>query len=166
MPIKMVAVLLIILTVSCFGPALIETACADQLSEVARNWEDIIIQGRPSQLEQEQVPTQEDIAIDILREKGKTEYTMLQEKHRIWLLIAIVVSTPILLIIILFCLKNAPDCSGESLVNAIGLVLVVEGTMFIAVAAATTEQLTAPIGILGAIAGYLFGSAKRKAEES
>jgi len=50
-------------------------------------------------------------------------------------------------------------------VNAIGLVLVIEGTMFITVSALTSEQLTAPIGILGAIAGYLFGSAKRKAAE-
>jgi hypothetical protein len=81
------------------------------------------------------------------------------------LLKVIVVSTPILLALVLFFLKKAPDCSGESLVHAIGLVLVIEGTMFIAVSAITTEQLTAPIGILGAIAGYLFGSAKRKATE-
>jgi hypothetical protein len=78
------------------------------------------------------------------------------------LLLAIVVSTPILLVLALFFLKKTPDCTGESLVSAVGLVLVVEGTMFIAVSAITTEQLTAPIGILGAIAGYLFGSAKRR----
>jgi len=51
------------------------------------------------------------------------------------------------------------------LIHAIGLVLVIEETMFIAVSAITTEQLIAPIGILGAIAGYLFGSAKSKATE-
>lgn len=33
--------------------------------------------------------------------------------------------------------------------NAVGFILVIEGTMFIGVSALTTEQLTAPIGLLG-----------------
>lgn len=103
-------------------------------------------------------------SVEQLQEKT-AEYRMLQERHRMILLIAIMVSTPVLLAMVLFCLKNSPQCAEESIVNAIGLVLVIEGTMFIAVSAATTEQLTAPIGILGAIAGYLFGSARRKAAE-
>jgi len=51
------------------------------------------------------------------------------------------------------------------MVSAVGLVLVIEGTMFVGVSAQTNEQLTAPICILGAIAGYLFGAAKRRAAE-
>ena len=93
------------------------------------------------------------------------EYRLLQERNRMTLLIAIIISTPILLIIVLFCLKNSPRCSEESLVSSVGLVLVIEGTMFVGVSAQTNEQLTAPIGILGAIAGYLFGAAKRRASE-
>ncbi len=77
----------------------------------------------------------------------------------------IVVSTPLMLALVLFCLKKIPNCSSESLVNAVGLILVIEGTIFMAVSALTTEQLTAPIGLLGAVAGYLFGSARRRSEQ-
>ncbi|MCF6188644.1 MAG: hypothetical protein L3J49_14370 [Desulfobulbaceae bacterium] len=155
---------LIILTVSGLSLAFVQTASTEQLSEAARKWDQKIIRNSPSRVEQQHLPSQKDVENAVLLARD-ADYRMLQEKHRLWLLIAIVVSTPILLIIILFCMKKAPDCSGESLVNAVGLVLVIEGTMFIAVSAVTTEQLTAPIGILGAIAGYLFGSAKRKATE-
>lgn len=124
-----------------------------------------IIQGSPSNLGTTAGQGQEAGLAEPLLQERTAEYRMLQERHRMILLIAIMVSIPILLAIVLFCLKNAPQCTEESLVNAIGLVLVIEGTMFIAVSAATTEQLTAPIGILGAIAGYLFGSAKRRASE-
>lgn len=123
-----------------------------------------IIQGSPSHLDSAARDASGDGSGQPLTERT-AEYRMLQERHRMILLIAIMVSTPILLAMVLFCLKNSPQCSEESFVSAIGLVLVIAGTMFIAVSAATTEQLTAPIGILGAIAGYLFGSARRRAAE-
>ncbi len=153
-----------ILAVSGSSLVFIQSASTEQLSKAVRKWDQIIVQNSPSKVEQQHLPSQKDVESEILLARD-ADYRMLQEKHRLWLLVAIVVSTPILLIIILFCMKKAPGCSGESLVNAVGLVLVIEGTMFIAVSAVTTEQLTAPIGILGAIAGYLFGSAKRKATE-
>ncbi len=154
----------IILAVSGSGLVFVQTASTEQLSGPARKWDQRIIQNSPSKVEQQHLPSQKNVENEVLLARD-ADYRMLQEKHRLWLLVAIVISTPILLIIILFCMKKAPDCSGESLVNAVGLVLVIEGTMFIAVSAVTTEQLTAPIGILGAIAGYLFGSAKRRATE-
>lgn len=109
-------------------------------------------------------PSKSDSGANLLEEK-LVEYRILQERNRMNLLIAIIISTPILLVIVLFCLKNSPRCSEESMVSSVGLVLVIEGTMFIGVSAQTNEQLTAPIGILGAIAGYLFGAAKRRAAE-
>ncbi|MBU0945701.1 MAG: hypothetical protein KJ804_05250 [Proteobacteria bacterium] len=157
--------MLLSLAVFCSSRVFVETICAEQLSADSAYWEDEIKQGSPARLEENNLPSQEDLEHEMLLRKD-VEYRMLQEKHRLRLLVAIVVSTPILLVIILFCLKNAPNCSGESLVNAVGLVLVIEGTMFIAVSAVTTEQLTALIGILGAIAGYLFGSVKRRTTES
>lgn len=166
MDVNTVAFMFLLVAISfCFQSLPVATVFAEQLSETGQYWENIILEGRPSLQEKEQEPIKEEYNIEYLREKSKAEYTFLKEKHRMWLLIDIVVSTPILLAIVLFCLKNKPNCSAENLVNAVGLVLVVEGTMFIAVSAATTEQLTAPIGILGAIAGYLFGSAKRRATE-
>lgn len=152
------------LAVSCFSLTFTATALSDQLSEAARNWDEKIGASIPSKLEKDHLPSQVDTENDLLLERH-ADYTMLREKNRLWLLIVITVSTPILLAIVLLCLKKVPECSGESLVNAIGLVMVIEGTIFITVAAATTEQLTAPIGILGAIAGYLFGSAKRRTAE-
>mgnify|MGYP001296026405 CR=1 FL=1 len=124
-----------------------------------------IIQGSPSKMESSIVTTMESATAENVFLQKNADYRMLQERNRITLLITIMISTPIILGIVLYCLKNSSQCSEESLVNAIGLVLVIEGTIFIAVSAATTEQLTAPIGILGAIAGYLFGSAKRRAME-
>jgi hypothetical protein len=138
---------------------------ADQASDRITRLADEIRQNSPSNLGLEQMPGQEDMEKDDILLKKNVEFLMLQEKHRIYLLLAIVISTVILMAMVLFCLKNTSQCSEESIVNAIGLVLVIEGTMFIAVSALTTEQLTAPIGILGAIAGYLFGSAKRRVAE-
>ena len=127
--------------------------------------EDIIL-GAPSQQLAATLPSQEEVALDIAFYAKDAEFRMLQERHRMWLLGGIVISTPVMLALVLFCLKKVPNCSSESLVNAVGLILVIEGTMFIGVSALTTEQLTAPIGLLGAIAGYLFGSARRKSEQT
>ncbi|HHL33360.1 MAG TPA: hypothetical protein ENJ30_03245 [Desulfobulbaceae bacterium] len=137
---------------------------AGALPNLVRKWDKRIINNAPTKEAMNNPPAQALSGNDKLLEK-KGELILLQERHRMFLLLAIVVSTPIILALVLFFLKKAPNSSGDSLIHAIGLVLVIEGTMFIAVSAITTEQLTAPIGILGAIAGYLFGSAKRKATE-
>ncbi len=137
---------------------------ADSMPSLLQQWEKRIEKNSPSKEAGKSAGNEILVSNAKLLEK-QADLILLQEKHRMQLLLAIVVSTPILLALALFFLKKTPDCSGENLVNAVGLVLVVEGTMFIAVSAITTEQLTAPIGILGAIAGYLFGSAKRRAME-
>ena len=157
-------ILLIILTTFCSGFILVKTGFTEQLSQEGRSLLEKIEMMSPSQMEEEYLPNPEITTNDILLEKN-ADLIILQEKNRMWLLIGIICSTPIILGMVLFCLKTLDHCAEESLVNAIGLVLVIEGTMFIAVSAVTSEQLTAPIGILGAIAGYLFGSAKRKATE-
>jgi hypothetical protein len=151
----------IILTVFCISLAVPVKGQADSLPGLLQQWEKRIENNSPSKSAGKS--SEDEIATSnakLLEKQG--DLLLLQEKHRMQLLLAIVVSTPILLVLALFFLKKTPDCTGESLVSAVGLVLVVEGTMFIAVSAITTEQLTAPIGILGAIAGYLFGAAKRR----
>lgn len=47
------------------------------------------------------------------------------------------------------------------MVNASGLVLVVYATVLVVMIGKTDQQLMAAIGILGAIAGYLFGTATK-----
>lgn len=60
--------------------------------------------------------------------------------------------------------RKTSQCSGGDIIHASGLVLIIFGTLFLVVIVEVDEQLTASIGILGAIAGYLFG--RRTAAES
>jgi len=66
------------------------------------------------------------------------------------------------LIIITVLMKITPDHQANDLITIIGLVSVVFGTILLVLVVDTTEGLTAPMGILGAIAGYLFGAAQKK----
>lgn len=61
------------------------------------------------------------------------------------------------LIIVLSFLKTKTH-SAKDIVNATGLTLIIFGTIILVMVVNTSEQLTAAIGILGAIAGYLFRS--------
>lgn len=51
--------------------------------------------------------------------------------------------------------------SADDIVHASGLVLLIFGTIVLVVMVDADQQLTAAMGILGAIAGYLFGSLRR-----
>lgn len=65
------------------------------------------------------------------------------------------------LIIITILMKITPH-QAKDLITIIGLVSVIFGTILLVLVVDTTEALTAPMGILGAIAGYLFGTAQKK----
>ena len=65
------------------------------------------------------------------------------------------------LIVIIFLMKITPH-QAKDLVTIIGLVTVIYGLIMLVLVVDTTEALTAPMGILGAIAGYLFGTAQKK----
>ena len=49
------------------------------------------------------------------------------------------------------------EATPETMVNGSGLVLVIFATVLVVILAKVDQQLTAATGILGAIAGYLFG---------
>jgi hypothetical protein len=93
------------------------------------------------------------------------EYRMTQEENRLYecgvLSIALVAS---LLIILRFIVKT-PGYSAVHIVNASALVFIIFGTIFLVILADAEAQLTASMGILGAIAGYLFGTMRREGEE-
>ena len=65
------------------------------------------------------------------------------------------------LLIITFLMRITPH-EPKDIVTIVGLVSVIFGTILLVLVVDTTETLTAPMGILGAIAGYLFGSVQRK----
>ncbi len=66
------------------------------------------------------------------------------------------------LVIITVLMKITPDHQAKDIVTVIGLVSVIFASILLVLVVDTTDALTAPMGILGAIAGYLFGSAQRK----
>lgn len=53
-----------------------------------------------------------------------------------------------------------------TIVNGSGMVLVIYATVMVVIIAKAEQQLTAAIGILGAIVGYLFGSTAKAQGES
>ena len=68
-----------------------------------------------------------------------------------------------LIIIIVFMWDKKHQ--SKDIVTMIGMVSVIFGAILLVLMVGGTDQLTAPMGILGAIAGYLFGASK-KTEES
>lgn len=60
----------------------------------------------------------------------------------------------LLFVLAIMCWRQAP---AETLVSGSGLVLVIFATVLVIILAKVDQQLTAATGILGAIAGYLFG---------
>jgi hypothetical protein len=92
------------------------------------------------------------------------EFRATQEQNRFYLLIVLLIVMPLSLLLVLWFIKKSEDYTERSVINASGLVLVIQATTFVVIASPTTEQLTAAIGVLGAIAGYLFGSARTSHE--
>lgn len=86
-----------------------------------------------------------------------------EEANRLVLAIVVTGATAISLLFLLLTLYKR-QASPEAMVAGSGLVLVIFSTVLIVILAKTDQQLTAPIGILGAIAGYLFGKSAKGTE--
>src|SRR5712691_2366139 len=96
--------------------------------------------------------TADQLAVDV----RKHEKTMAFYEIVVISLIAL-----ISLVSVLGFLVRSPKHSASDLVHATGLIFIVYGTVFLSMTASTDQQLTAPMGILGAVAGYLFGQLKK-----
>jgi hypothetical protein len=140
---------------SCLALFLILVATAAFGSDGVSNSDSIAYDNRPSA----QVSSSPSDQAGFTAEQ---RFKWLQEEHRQTQLMWLVIAMTVALVIVLFFQKANPQHTAESLVNSTGLVLVVFGTLYISECAITTEQLTAPMGILGAIAGYIFGSAQKR----
>lgn len=88
-------------------------------------------------------------------------YKIEEEISRRTLILALIAAGIVSLVIVLGFLKLIGTNEASTMVNASGLVLVVYATVLVVMIAKAEQQLTAAIGILGAIAGYLFGTATR-----
>lgn len=88
------------------------------------------------------------------------------ESNRSLLMHSLIIAAVVSLVVVLGFVTYIGPKGPDSLVTASGLVLVIYSTMIVVVFARSSEQLTAPIGVLGAIAGYLFGKATKGSNNS
>ena len=102
--------------------------------------------------------------------KGSTEengdysrYRMQDSTNNLILALSVMGTGLLSLFLVLWYLKSR-DALPETMVNGSGLVLVVFATLLVMILAKADQQLTAATGILGAIAGYLFGKAVKGPE--
>jgi hypothetical protein len=89
-----------------------------------------------------------------------SRYRMAEESNRLILALSVMGAGVLSLFIVLAYLRSI-GAAPESVVTGSGLVLVVFATVLIVILVKRDEQLTAATGILGAIAGYLFGKAAK-----
>lgn len=118
-----------------------------------------------SGIEQQDKPPQslpgEKTSIAVNADQLTHEFNMTQEKYKLYECILLAAFALISLIIVLKSLCNKPNCDAAHMVNASGLVFIIFGTLFLVLLADVDEQLNAGVGILGAVAGYLFGTMRR-----
>ena len=100
------------------------------------------------------------VATPELQTDNSIQLAVIQNAYHYVVIIAVLYIFSLIVITIL--IMNTPKHHARDIVTTIGLVTVIFGAILLAMVVDTDQALTAPMGILGAIAGYLFGSAQRK----
>ncbi len=95
----------------------------------------------------------------------KSKQTLERIENEFWYVIVLACLSVISLLIVLHYLKLRQDAAPRDFVSAAGLSMIIFGTIILVLIVDTSEQLTAAIGILGAIAGYLFRTAQEGSRE-
>ncbi len=94
------------------------------------------------------------------------QYTLEKINNEFWYVIVLACLSVVSILIVLYFLKMRTDSTSSDIVHAAGLPLIVFGTIILVLIVDTSEQLTAAIGIMGAIAGYLFRSVQETGKGS
>jgi hypothetical protein len=129
--------------------------CADKSLEMIAPPYDQVLQDSPKDISSERhgVAT----PLDHLEQ----EYRMTLERNKLILFGLLSGTTIISLITVLLFIRNAHGAnsapSTEEMLSVSGLILIIFATVFLVLGADTQEQLSPPFGLLGAIAGYIFG---------
>lgn len=87
---------------------------------------------------------------------------MMEAQHRLYECIVLSVAMIASLWIVLRVIVTKKDYTADHIVSVSGLFTIVFGVILLVLLADAEEQLTASMGILGAIAGYLFGTMKSR----
>lgn len=83
----------------------------------------------------------------------------IQEKNAFQeVLILAVLAFTSLVTVLYFMTRKSRKCESRDVVSISGLILIIYSTLILVIIADADQQITAAIGILGAVAGYLFGS--------
>lgn len=99
------------------------------------------------------------------RDKAREHERLMKKEDNKRLFAPIVAAVGLLsLLIVNYLLLSRGNGSSTQVVHVTALVLIIFGTLFVVVVADSDQQLTAAVGILGAVAGYLFGSARAQQE--
>lgn len=85
---------------------------------------------------------------------GYHEYKMAQERNRFWALVLLVATAVIGHLLLLWRLGGD---SPAQVVTGTGFIYLIFGTVVLVTLSDNKDQITASMGIMGAIAGYLFG---------
>jgi hypothetical protein len=95
------------------------------------------------------------------------EHRMAQERYRFYEVLMLAAVAVISLVVVLSFMRNNLSCQPRDMVNATGLILIIFSTIIVILLADVEVQLTAAMGVLGGIAGFLFGTfnAPRRKEE-
>ncbi len=98
-------------------------------------------------------------------DRSKAEILIARETYRFYAIYFFIAAAIASLVIVLMCIRKTQNHNAEDIVNATGLILIIFGTIIVVMIADVEQQLTAAIGILGAIAGYLFGTMRKGKRE-
>jgi len=109
-------------------------------------------------------PSYEQTAKSSVAVDFSSDIKLVRVNNEFWYIVLLSSLCIVSLTIILHFLKQS-EHTAKDMVNASGLTLIIFGTIILVLVASTSEQLTAAIGILGAIAGYLFRSAQDNGED-
>lgn len=99
-------------------------------------------------------------------DKLTQEYNLKQDEYKYKEVIILSTLAVVSLLIVLTFMKINGNCEPRDMVTAAGLILIIFSTIILVLVAINEEQITAAIGVLGAIAGYLFGSASSRLSET
>lgn len=112
------------------------------------------------------------IEVVLAQDRLKHEHSMTKEKYRLYLCFLLVIAALGSLWIVLRSLGKTcsgaerMSCAADRSMHASALVFIIFGTLLLTIIVDKGEQITAAIGVLGAVAGYLFGSARRDPQVS
>jgi hypothetical protein len=140
----------VISTLVAFGST--SALCQDDAAKTAQTYS-----YQSAQIQSQQMPAEAPGAAAPSADQLVVDARKHEETIHFYEILVISVVALLSLVASLSFLTRKGEYSSSDIVHATGLIFIVYGTVFLSLTASTDQQLTAAIGVLGAVAGYLFG---------